>query len=329
MSGQQLMRAVVSSANGPVLQDVARPSPKPEEVLVRVRASALNRADLAMLKGSAHGGVGGMGAPLGLEWAGEIVEVGSAVTTWRAGDRVMAASGGAFADYAIGRARMIYAVPASMTFEQAATFPVALQTMHDAIATHGKLEAGQSVLIQGASSGIGLMGLQVAKVLGAGLVIGTSTSPERRARLGEFGADVTIDSGAPHWVARVTEATGGKGADLLIDQVAGPLMNGNLRATRIGGRIVNVGRLAGNSGEFDFDLHALRRISYVGVTFRTRSAAEVEQINERTTRALGPALSAGALRLPIDRVYRPDQFAEAFERMKRNEHFGKIVLAEA
>ena len=161
------MRAILPSPDGPVLADAPRPTPGPDEVLVRVRASALNRADLAMLKGAAHGRTGGVGQPLGLEWAGEVVETGAAVETWRVGDRVMAAGGGAFAEYAVSHARRIYPVPEGLSFEQAATLPVALQTMHDAIATHGELAAGQSVLIQGASSGVGLMGLQIAKVLGA------------------------------------------------------------------------------------------------------------------------------------------------------------------
>jgi NADPH2:quinone reductase len=323
------MRAIVSSADGPVLRDIPRPSPGPEEVLVQVKAGSLNRADLAMLKGSSHGRVGGMGTPLGLEWAGEVVEVGDRVKRWRVGDRVMAAGGGAFAEYAVGHARRIYPLPNDLPFEQAAALPVALQTMHDAIATNGMLEAGQSVLIQGASSGVGLMGLQVARYLRAGLVIGTSTSPQRRERLKEFGANLAIDTRAPDWVAQVLEATGGKGVDLLIDLLAGPLTNGNLAATRIGGRIVNVGRMAGETGEFNFDLHSMRRITYVGVTFRTRSAAQVEAINEKVARALLPALAQGALRLPIDRVLPLEEASEAFEHMARNQHFGKIVLANA
>jgi NADPH:quinone reductase len=320
------MRAIVSTPDGPALQDVPRPSPKPEEVLVRVRASALNRADLAMLKGAAHGNVGGAGTPLGLEWAGDIAEIGAAVTTWRVGDRVMAAGGNAFAEYAVGHARRIYAVPGGLSFEQAAGLPVALQTMHDAIATHGMFLPGQSVLIQGASSGVGLMGLQVAKLFGAALVIGSSTSAERRAKLAAFGADLAIDTRAGDWVSQVLDATGGKGVDLIIDMLAGPVMNENLKATRIGGRIVNVGRLAGLSGEVDFNLHALRRITYVGVTFRTRNAAEVEDIVAKTARALGPALATGELRLPVDKIYRLEDAAEAFAHMARNAHFGKLVL---
>lgn len=321
------MRAVLPSPAGPYLDDVEVPEPRPDEVLARVHASALNRADLAMLTGAAHGRTGGAGVPLGLEWAGEVVAVGSAVTRWRVGDRVMAAGGSAFAEYAVAGERRIYPVPEDVAYQSAATLPVALQTMHDAIATHGQLGDGQSVLIQGASSGVGLMGLQVAKLLGAGLVIGSSTTEQRRARLAEFGADLAIDSGADDWIERVKEASGGRGVDLIVDQVAGPLMNGNLAATRIGGRIVNVGRLGGMHGEFNFDLHALRRIHYVGVTFRTRSAAEVEDIVARTSAALLPAVAAGRLTLPIDRVFPLEEAPAALAHMQQNGHFGKIVLA--
>jgi NADPH2:quinone reductase len=241
----------------------------------------------------------------------------------------MAAGLGAFAEYTIGHARRMYSIPEGMSFEQAATLPVALQTLHDAISTNGMIAAGQTVLVQGASSAMGLMGMQVAKLLGAGTVIGTSMSPQRRARLAEFGADVAVDTSAPDWVEKVLAATGGNGVDLLIDLVAGPLLIGNLRATRIGGRMVNVGRMAGDRGDFDFDLHSLRRITYVGVTFRTRSAEQVEEIVARTTRALGPALTQGALRLPIDKTYHFEEASQAFERMARNQHFGKIILVNA
>jgi hypothetical protein len=129
-----------------VLTDIPQPSPGQGEVLVRLRANSLNRADLMMLKGTYLGGLGGMGFPLGLEWAGEVVEVGAAVENWHVGDHVMAAGLAAFAEYTIGYARRMYAIPEAMSFEQAATLPVALQTMHDAISTNGMLAAGQTVL---------------------------------------------------------------------------------------------------------------------------------------------------------------------------------------
>jgi len=320
------MRALVSSPEGPRLAEVARPVPGPNQVLVRVRAAPLNRADLAMLKGASHGAVGGLGAPLGLEWAGEIAEVGADVADWKAGDRVMGAGGGAFADYALGHPALIHAVPAALDFAEAATMPVAIQTMHDAIATHGALQPGQSILIQGASSGVGLMGLRIAKALGAGLVIGSSTSPEKRARLGEFGADLTADTGAEGWVDEILAATDGKGVDVVVDQLAGPLFNSTMRATRIGGRIVNVGRMAGETAPVDFDLHSLRRITYVGVTFRTRSGRDVVELVQRARADLGPAIAEGRLALPVDARFPLAEAPAAFARMAANRHFGKIVL---
>jgi NADPH2:quinone reductase len=170
------------------------------------------------------------------------------------------------------------------------------------------------------------MALQLAKLRGASVVIGSSTDPDRRARLAELGADLAIDSRDPEWVEAVRAATSGAGVDVLIDQISGPLLNANLRATRIGGRIVNVGRLGGERAELDCDLHALRRITYVGVTFRTRSRAEVRAIRERLQADLRPWLDAGRLRLPIDRVLPFADLPAGLQRMRENRHFGKIVL---
>jgi len=198
------MKAVVVGSDGPSVTQVPVPVPGPNEVLVRVRACGLNRADLGMAAGHRHGASGGAGAVLGLEWAGEIVETGSTVRGLRAGDRVMGSGSGAFAEYAVADWGRVNPIPsASMSFEQAATLPVALQTMHDALITHGQLEAGGSVLIQGASSGVGLMAMQIARHREAGLVIGSSTDPGRRARLAGFGAHLAIDSRDPGWVEQV------------------------------------------------------------------------------------------------------------------------------
>jgi NADPH:quinone reductase-like Zn-dependent oxidoreductase len=182
------------------------------------------------------------------------------------------------------------------------------------------------VLIQGASSGVGLMGLQVAKLMGARLVIGTSTNAGHRARLAEFGADLALDSADPAWPDAAAKATDGKGVDLIIDQVSASVANQNMKAAAILGRIVNVGRLGGVKGEFDFDLHALKRIDYIGVTFRTRSLEEVREIVRRMRADLWPAVEAGRLHLPIDRSFPLDAAAEALAHMRANAHFGKVVL---
>jgi NADPH2:quinone reductase len=213
-----------------------------------------------------------------------------------------------------------------MSFEDAATLPVALGTMHDALVTNGRLKPGESALIQGASSGVGLMALQIAKLLGAKLVIGTSTNRDRRARLKEFGADLSIDTADPNWPDIVLKATDGAGVNLIIDQISGSLINGNMRAAAILGRIVNVGRLGGGKGEFDFDLHANRRISYIGVTHRTRSVDELREETRAMWADLADAVRTRKLKLPIDKIFPLEQAKAAQEYMRANQHFGKILL---
>jgi NADPH2:quinone reductase len=198
--------------------------------------------------------------------------------------------------------------------------------MHDAVVTNGRLKAGETVLIQGASSGVGLMGLQIAKLKGARLVMGTSTNAARRERLKEFGADLEIDTTQQDWADQVLKATGGKGVDLIVDQVSASVANANMKAACVLGRIVNVGRLGGFKGEFDFDLHAMKRIDYIGVTFRTRSLEEVREIARRMRSDLWGAVETGKLRLPIDRVFPLDKAGEALAHMRANAHFGKIVM---
>ncbi|MCJ2126977.1 zinc-binding dehydrogenase [Methylobacterium sp. J-077] len=320
------MKAIVAGPAGPSLAEIDTPSPAPTEVLVRVRATALNRADLAVAAGQPHSSTGGPGPIPGLEWAGEVVAVGTAVNDFHPGDRVMCSGAGAYAEYAVADHGRTLPLPAGMPFDTAATLPVALQTMHDALITQAHLQQGETVLIQGASSGVGLMGLQIARWRKASVVIGTSRSSEHRARLSAFGATLAIDTNDPTWPEQVREATGGRGVDVIIDQVSAPVVNGNLQAAAVLGRIVNVGRLGGSRGEFDFDLHATKRISYIGVTNRTRSIEEQRAITERVRADLWAAVAEGRFSLPIDSRYALAEAPAALVRMKKNEHFGKIVL---
>jgi len=321
------MKAAIVGAAGVEIADMPMPKPGPDQVLVKVRAAGLNRADVGVASGQAHGRSGGAGTIIGLEWSGEVVETGAGVDHVKPGDRVMCSGAQAWAEYAVTDKGRVAPIPdTNMSWVQVATLPVALQTMHDAVMTNGALEPGQAVLFQGASSGVGLMGMQIAKAMGAALVIGTSTNEARRARLGEFGADLALDSRDPGWVDAVLAATGGKGVDLIVDQICGPMATQNMLATKITGRIVNVGRLGGTKGEFDFNLHALRRIQYIGVTFRTRSVEEVREINRRMTADLQDAIDAGDLALPLDRTFTLDEAAAALDHMRANQHFGKIAL---
>ena len=320
------MKAYVYGANGAAITDVAKPAPKGTQVLVRVRACGLNRADLGMTKGHAHGGAGGVGTVLGMEWAGEVAEVGPNAKGVKPGDRVMGSGGAAFAEYTLADHGRLFRTPSNMNFEEAATLPVALATMHNAVVTNGALQPGQSVLIQGASSGVGLMALQIAKLKGARLVIGSSTNGTRLARLKDFGADLAVDSSDPGWVDEVLKTTDGEGVDLIVDQVSGKVANQNLAATRIKGRIVNVGRLGGTRADFNFDLHAARRIHYIGVTFRTRSIEEIREIFDEVRKDIWPAVESRKLQLPIDKVYPFAEIGRAFEHMEANKHLGKIVV---
>lgn len=321
------MKALVVGANGPAITQVAKPEPKSNEVLVKVHACGLNRADLAVASGHQHGAIGGVGTIVGMEWAGVVEQVGAQVTGIKVGERVMGSGASGFAEYTVTDFGRVIPIPsASMSFEQAVTLPIALQTMHNALVTIGELAPGGSVLIQGASSGVGLMAMQIARLRGAAVVVGSSTDAKRRARLSEYGAHLAIDSNDPAWVDQVLNATNGRGVDLIVDQVSGKLVNQNMQATRVLGRIVNVGRLGGTSAEFNFDLHAMRRISYIGVTFRTRSVEEIREINTRMRADLSDAVAAGKLSLPIDRVFALDDALAALAHMKANQHFGKVLL---
>jgi NADPH2:quinone reductase len=320
------MKAYVYGANGAEITDVARPVPKATQVLVRVRACGLNRADLGMTKGHAHGSAGGAGTVLGMEWAGEVAELGPDAKGVKVGEKIMGSGGAAFAEYTLADHGRLFRTPSNMNSEDAATLPVALTTMHNAVVTNGALQPGQSVLIQGASSGVGLMAMQIAKLKGAGMVIGSSTDAMRRGRLKQFGADLAVDSSDPGWVDQVLRATGGEGVDLIVDQVSGQVASQNLKATKIKGRIVNVGRLGGTHADFNFDLHAARRINYIGVTFRTRSIEEIRDIFEEVRNDIWPAVESRQLQLPIDKVFAFDDIGKAFEHMEANRHLGKIVV---
>jgi len=321
------MKAAMVGDNGIKVGDTAEPTPKSNEVLIKVHACGMNRADSMVASGMAHGRNGGPGTIPGIEYVGEVVDMGNEVTNVKPGDRVMCTGTSGWGQYAVADWGRTVPIPANnMTWAQASTLPVALQTMHNAIVTAGRFQRGESVMIQGASTGVGLMGLQIAKRLGAKLVVGSSTNSERRGRLREFGADLAVDSRDETWVEEVLHATGGAGLDLIVDQISGYAANANLAATRVLGRIVNVGRLGGFSGDFNFDLHAQRRIDYVGVTFRTRTIEEVRAIVRTMQADLWSDVEAGALSLPVDCEFSLDDVAEAVEYMKANKHFGKIVL---
>lgn len=320
------MQAVVASADGAVVDSVPVPSPGPGQVLVQVKAAGLNRVDLAMSHGGAHGSSGGAGTICGLELAGDVVALGDGVTQWSIGDRVMGSGAAASAELAVAYGAMLSPIPDSISYEQAATLPVGLQTMHNAIATVGGLKTGQSVLIQGATSGMGLIGLQIARELGASPVIGTARTQDRLDQLPDAHDYLLVPTRDESWVQQVAEATGA-GADLVIDLVAGPLLNATVQATRIQGRIVNVGRVGGESPSIDLDQHSMRQIQYFGVTFRTRTPQEIADIVAAARTALLPAVAAERITMPIAGVRPIAEARQALQDMADGNGIGKYVLS--
>ena len=321
------MKAVVVTEEGVRVQNVETPKPKENEVLVKVFACGLNRADLVVADGGAHGASGGPGTIVGMEFSGEIIELGSNVRNYSIGDRVMCSGASAWAEYAIADHGRVIKIPNNnMDYIKASTYPIALATMHNAIITAGNFAKGQSVLIQGASSGVGLMGLQISKYLGAKIVIGTSTKPDKFEKLKSFGANLVLNSKDPDWVDQVLSATDNKGVDLIIDQLSGYTVNQNMMATKVKGKIVNVGRLAGGITEFNCDLHALRRINYEGVTFRTRSIQEIRDVYSNMWNDFEKIVVSGELSLPIEKVFDFNDVGKALDYMRENQHFGKLVL---
>ena len=319
------MKAAVVGEKTLEIREMPRPQPKSSELLIKVHAIGMNRTELPGSYGSGH--TRKTGTIPGIEWSGEVTECGTDVKGFKPGDRVMCnGRAGGYAEYAVADFGRTISIPDSVSWQQAATYPAALGTMHDAIVTNARLQRGEAILIQGASSGVGLMGMQVAKLWGAALVIGTSTNDARRARLKEFGADLAVDTRKANWSEDVLEATDGNGVAVIIDMISGPVVNENMKAAAVRGRIVNVGRLGSGHADFDCNLHAKKRITYIGVTHRTRSIDELRDEVSNMRRDLWDAVLAGRFSLPIDRVFKLEDAEAAQAHMRTNAHFGKSVI---
>jgi NADPH2:quinone reductase len=326
MSGAK-MRAVVVGENGVETAEVDVPEIDASQVLVKVAACSVNRSDLLTVQGHNYGHVGGAQKIMGASFTGEVVAVSDDAEGIAVGDMVTATGAAGWAEYAVSHWQRTLPVPASgVELLEVAGLTSGLCIMHDAIVTNGHFEPGQTMLVQGASSGVGIIAMQIGKHLGASLVIGTSTNAERRGRLSEVGADMALDSRDEGWVDQVLEATDGKGVDLTIDQVSGNTANQNMSATKVHGRIINIGRLGGEVAEFDFNKHAERRLTYIGTTGRTRSLAEHIEVVRLARESLWDALANGAFRMPIDSTYSLDEADAALDRMAANAHFGRIML---
>lgn len=305
-----------------VLRSVAEPRPGPDELLVRVMAAGINRADLA-LSNNAH-----VTNPLriaGGEMAGEIIEIGSACCGFSIGDRVMGLASGCYAEQVCIDHRLAIRIPDKIDWKIAASLPTWFMTAHNALVAEGNLRRGEVVMVQGAASGVGIAAVQLARHLGASRVIGVARSPTKLEGLKQFGLDVAIVAEGD-WPNDVRRATDGKGVDLIIDMVGGGALGGNLESAALRGRIVAVGRLGGASGQLDINLLAFKRLKLIGVTFRSRTITERAAIARAFASEIVPAIAEGRLCPVIDSAYSLADVTLAHEHLKRNVHFGKTVL---
>lgn len=322
------MRAVViPEFGGPEvlrLDSVPDPSPSPREVVVRVHASGVNRADTLQRRGLYPPPPGTSEVP-GLEFAGVVDEVGDAVTRWRHGDPVMGiVAGGGQAERVSVDERVAVAVPDGMDMTVAGAIPEVYMTAYDAVFLQAGLERGETLLIHAVGSGVGTAALQLARRAGA-YTIGTSRTVSKLDRAAAMGLDVAIP-GRAEWDKAVMDATGGRGADVILDLVGAPYLARNQAAIALRGRHVVVGVPGGIRASLDLRLLMGRRARIFGTVLRARSVEEKAGLARDFTASVLPGFADGALEPAIDRVFPAARVADAHRRMEANENFGKIVL---
>ena len=311
------------------LREVPDPTPAPVELLLDVKATALNRADLSQRAGryrQAATANRGDHVIAGLESSGVIAALGSDVTGFAVGDRVMAMCGGGYAERTVVDHRIAIPIPDRIGFEEAAAIPVAFQTEHDALVTRARFQPGDAVLVTAASAAVAMTGVKIARCLGAGLIFGTVADPQFTERVRAIGVDVVLDAYADDLVERVLEATGGNGVDVVLDHVGGSDLERNLAAMAVKGRLISIGRLGPFVGSVDLDFLARKRLELIGVSFRTRTIEEYAAVKQAMLDDLGSALASGQLAPAIDRVFDLEEAAAAQDYMESNQHFGKVIL---
>jgi len=321
---QQMMTAIeVEGGRGPAealkAVEIPRPDPAPGQILIAVKAAGVNRPDLIQRMGF-YPPPPGAPSTLGLEVAGEVVH---AAGRWRAGDQVCALlGGGGYAQYAVCDARHALPIPAGLTILEAAALPETVFTVYANVFEHGALKAGETLLVHGATSGIGVAAIQMAKAAGA-RVIATARGAAKAAQARGIGADIAIDAATEDFEAVAKEHGG---VDLVLDMVAGAYFPKNLEALNTGGRLVHIAAQAGGTVELPIMKIMQKRLVITGSTLRPRAADEKARLAGEVERMVWPWIAAGKVRAIVDRTFPLTEAAAAHAFLEGGGHLGKVML---
>lgn len=322
--------AIITKPGGPEVlevREVDRPEPAPAEILVRVRASALNRADLLQREGRYPPPEDAPADIPGIEFAGEVAAVGSAARLWREGQRVFGiAGGGAHAEYLVAHERAVAEVPESLDWAAAAAVPEAFITAHDALWVQAELRPAERVLVHAVGSGVGLAAVNLCRAIGA-VPYGTARTADKIDRAREHGLeDGVAISDAAELVEPSRAWTNGRGFEVVLDLVGGPYVKASVDALGMRGRLMLVGTVAGGRGELELGKALGKRLRITGTVLRSRPVEEKIAATRRFAAEVVPLLASGRLAPVVDRVFDLDEIRAAHERLASNETFGKVVL---
>jgi NADPH2:quinone reductase len=322
------MRAVVLESYGEpdvlTIREVPDPVPGPEEVVVEIAATALNRADLLQRRGFYPGPPMPHEIP-GMELSGRVVALGDRATRWKIGDAVMGiVGGGAYAEFIAVHERQLLAVPASVPLADAAAIPEVWITAFDALVVQGGLTSGRTALIHAGGSGVGTAGIQIANAIGARVIV--TASAGKVGRCLELGAAVAVDYAVDDFVAATIALTDGAGADVILDVIGGDYVERNIDAVAVGGRIIQVGVMGGGVTQVNVGKLLPKRAALIGTVLRGRPIEEKIAITQRFGAELLPLFDQGRVAPVIDRRFILDDIALAHAAMEANENVGKIVI---
>ena len=321
------MRAIVLTEFGEPqvlrIAEVPVPVPAADEVLVRVRATALNRADLLQRRGLYPNPFPGAHDIPGMEFAGEVVQ--AAVSRWKPGDHVMGiVSGGAYAEYLTIPAAQAMRTPRGMALVDAAAIPEVFITAWDALVMQGGLQSGQTALVHAGASGVGTAAIQICRAMGARIVVTCSSNKVQACR--DLGAHLVVDYTRDDFAKSVAEFTDGRGVEMVLDVIGGDYTVRNVACLARKGRIIQVGTMAGPSANFNVASLMPKRASIIGTVLRPRPKEEKIAVSQAFAEALLPDFDAGVLKPVIDKRFTLDQIVQAHQHMEANANVGKIVV---